>query len=124
MAREAGVRESGKAVIHVALEARNGPVRAEKRKRRQLVIEPGSTPDRCSQRMALRTIGRESGRDVIRILRRLKIGIMATDARRRGSRILMLGNTSVARLALRSCVPADEREARLSVALDHIGNAP
>ncbi len=56
-------------------------MRAEKRKRRQLVIETGSAPRRCGQCMALRTIRREAGGDMIRVLRRLKISVVATDAR-------------------------------------------
>ncbi len=36
----------------------------------------------------------------------------------------MFGDTGVARFTLGSCVPADKRESRLPVALDHIGDAP
>ena len=74
--------------------------------------------------MALCTVRRESGGNMIRILSRLKISVMAAETRNGSTRVLMLGDTSVARFTLGRCVPADEREARLPVTLDHIGDAP
>lgn len=61
---------------------------------------------------------------MIWILRRLKVGIMATDAGDGYAGILMLGDARVTRLALCRCVTSDEWKARLRVALDHIGDPP
>jgi hypothetical protein len=74
--------------------------------------------------MALNTIGRETSKKMIGVLRILEIDVMTSEAYSRCSSILLVGVLSVACLTLCLGMSAKQWKPRLLMALHHVGYAP
>ena len=96
---------------------------ADEWKRRKVMIKTLS-PSEGSYTMALRTLGRESCRTMVGILRCLKIIPMTADASCACSYVLMRGGIGVTRFAIEREVSPNKWKASLLVFLNHIRNPP
>jgi hypothetical protein len=103
-------RQADVPVVYVALSTLNSDMSAGQRESGERMVERCGAPAGCH--MALRTIMREIGRDMIRILRRLKIGLMAGVAVGGGSGVPSLTVYGVTGSTGRRLMHSRERESR------------
>ena len=109
--------------IRMACGACHRLMRADEGKGCQVMIKT-LTPREGRYTMALRTLGRESCRTMVGILRCLKIIPMTADARCSCSSVLMRGGIGVTRFTIEREVSPDKGKASLLVFLNHIHNPP
>lgn len=106
----AGRRQRRVVVVHMALRALNGSMRAGKREARFVVIEIRQRPR--SRVVALRAVSRKPSRRVRRIVRRLVVGLMASVARCR-QRCVVVVHVTLG--TLHCSVRTGQRECRAAV---------
>jgi hypothetical protein len=111
--RGTGGAESGVDAAGVAVLAGESNVRASQRELGSVVVELGARPLDCG--VADRTVGRESGGNVIRIRRCLVLRQVTTRARGRSACIL---SAYVTRCARRADVRSSQRELRIGVVIE------
>jgi hypothetical protein len=98
-------------------------VRSGQREVCEIVVET-RVPEERIDLVACSAVGRESGKDVVRICRLLEVRAMTnvTCCRRPGE--LIIRGTGMTVLAVERCVSPEQREPRELMPLDHVGDLP
>jgi hypothetical protein len=109
--------------VHVARRTWRRHMCSRECERGRIVVEP-RPPRRSGNGMTLFAVGPKAGSGVVGIPGVLKIRIVAADTRDRCSLVRMLRCVLVTVEALQRRVPAQEREPRALVPLDHVAHSP